>query len=360
MYLLIPHQVLILCTKIFLTFLITGAVLHILRVHAIPHIKLSALKVVCDMLPFSDYFVDGCKDVLDLNSGSAIVARSQEESALDVIHKLGEMSTKSAEYAELLVKTDLPPAVALSLSKLAVEDLAIAVEFSDLNYKDILAQNLHEMLDYTEIIFEKISSLAASARSTVDILYNYVNIVVKTIENTQVVYNHDKLAKQYDFVITNIDEQIESLHIEAADTNQSLRDVKEKLRSIDKILHTEKQVQSQMEDETLPYLWSAVFKLKEKRKFKKNFELLNVMEEHLRCAKANIATMIGHLIDFRNDLTQLKRQTGRAQWAMQISLEFHVQILKNSLDRLKQSKDDISLKKQTQELSSNAFEITEE
>ena len=84
-------------------------------------------------------------------------------------------------------------------------------------------------------------------------------------------------------------------------------------------------------------------------------QLLNDLEGHIRMAKSTVASMIGHLVDFKNDLTQLKRTTGRAQWAMQVSLDLHVQILKSALERLRQSKVEITSKRRISDEDAGRF-----
>lgn len=115
--------------------------------------------------------------------------------------------------------------------------------------------------------------------------------------------------------------------------------------AIDKLIHAERNAQDRAENEALPYLWSSVFQYKERAKFAKNLHLLNQLDSQIRAAKASVATIIGLLIDFRHDLTQLRRSTGRAQLAMQVSVELHVEILRTSLRRLRQSKEEIGTKR---------------
>ena len=237
---------------------------------------------------------------------------------------------KSIIERQLSPNGEQPMSLQLGKERLALSDLNVAVNFSELHTKETLTKLMDKIVKKSQIAEDEVSTAEAILRSNYDALLIYNENTLKLhLEYGSCMSSREKeeLKTQYNSLINQMHDDLESVILSFSVAGQVLKELMENLKRLLQQLSGEKK--SQESDITpkslLASLWTILGGNKEEKKlFEKNLALLDDIGTNRRRFAERTNEAVAVLIDFQKYLEQVREKTQQNKYS-EVEFEHHLE-----------------------------------
>ena len=235
---------------------------------------------------------------------------------------------KSIIERQLSPNGEQPMSLQLGKERLALSDLNVAVNFSELHTKETLTKLMDKIVKKSQIAEDEVSSAEAKLRSNYDALLIYTENTLKLhLEYGSCMSSREKeeLKTQYNSLINQMHDDLESVILSFSVAGQVLKELFENLNLLLQLLSGEKKLQESDIKSLLASLWTILGGNKEEKKlFEKNLALLDDIGTNRRRFAERTNEAVAVLIDFQKYLEQVREKTQQNKYS-EVEFEHHLE-----------------------------------